>query len=142
LPFADDPASLRSSKVGFEEGDVPDEPDEKVEGVLRKSWIDHAESLVDQPLKLHYSGLDTAARYRIRVVYGGDSPKKKIRLLANESIVIHPLIEKPFPFRPLEFEIPAMATHNGELTLTWNRESDLGGNGRGCQVSEIWLLKK
>jgi hypothetical protein len=142
LPFADDPASLRSSKVGFEEGDVPDEPDEKVEGALRKSWIDHAESLVDQPLKLHYSGLDSAARYRIRVVYGGDSPKKKIRLLANDSIVIHPPIEKPFPFRPLEFDIPAAATHSGELTLIWDRESGLGGNGRGCQVSEIWLIKK
>ena len=31
---------------------------------------------------------------------------------------------------------------NGELTLTWEREKGLGGNGRGCQVSELWLTRE
>jgi len=141
LPFAQDPASLRSSKVGFEEGDVVDPADEKYAGAMRVSWLDHAESLVDQPLQMRYDGLDPEARYRVRVIYGGDSPQRKIRLMANDSIEIHPLIEKPFPSRPLEFDLPPEATRPGELRLSWTREPGLGGNGRGCQVSEIWLIR-
>jgi hypothetical protein len=30
----------------------------------------------------------------------------------------------------------------GALTLTWHGEPGLGGDGRGCQVSEVWLLKE
>jgi hypothetical protein len=78
----------------------------------------------------------------VRVVYAGDSPKKKIRMVANEGIEIHPFITKPFPYRPIEFDVPAEATRTGQLDLSWYREPGLGGNGRGCQVSEIWLLRK
>jgi hypothetical protein len=121
---------------------VVDEPDEKPSGARRMSWIDHAESLFDAPLRLRYEHLDPEAHYKIRVVYGGDSPKKKIRLVANDSIEIHPLIEKPFPFRPIEFDVPKSATQAGDLNLSWFREQGLGGNGRGCQVSEVWLIKQ
>ena len=140
--FEKDPGSLESPRMGFEEDLVPDEPDEKPSGARRKSWIDHAESLFDAPLQMRYTGLDPNAHYKIRVVYGGDSQKKKIRLMANDSIEIHPLITKPFPFKPVEFDIPQEATRSGELNLSWYREPGLGGNGRGCQVSEVWLLKK
>jgi hypothetical protein len=34
------------------------------------------------------------------------------------------------------------ATQTGELTLTWHGEPGRGGNGRGCQVAEVWLTKK
>jgi len=137
-----DPGSLKSPRVGFEEDLVADEPDEKPAGARRKSWIDHAESLFDAPLQMHYTGLDPRAQYKLRVVYAGDSSKKKIRLLASGSIEIHPFLTKPFPFQPIEFDIPANATRDGELNLSWYREPGLGGNGRGCQVSEVWLLKK
>jgi hypothetical protein len=50
-------------------------------------------------------------------------------------------MHKPWPPRPLEFDIPAEATAAGELSLIWNREPGLGGNGRGCQVAEVWLFK-
>lgn len=142
LPFAEDPASLRSSKVGFEEGDVADEPDEKLLGALRRSWLDHAESLVDQPLKVHYNDLDPMAKYKVRVVYGGDAPKVPIRMIANGSVEIHPLIEKPNPIHPLEFDLPAETTQSGTLELSWFRPPGRGGNGRGCEVSEIWLMRK
>jgi hypothetical protein len=142
LPFSEDPASLRSSKVGFEEGDVVDEPDEKPEAAMRMSWLDHAESLVDQPLVMRYTDLDRTARYRIRVMYVGDAPKLKIRLVANRSIEIHPFILKEFPYKPVEFDIPAEATRNGTLELSWTREPGRGGNGRGCQVSEVWLMRR
>jgi hypothetical protein len=142
LPFAEDPASLFSSKTGFEEGDVMDEPDEQPLGALRKSWLDHAESLVDQPLKVRYHDLDPKAHYKVRVVYSGDAPKMKIRMVANGAVEIHPLIEKPNPVRRLEFDLPWETTRGGSLELSWFRPPGLGGNGRGCQVSEVWLMRK
>ena len=106
----------------------------------RRSWWNHAESLYDAALEMRYDGLDKSARYKLRVVYGGDSSRRKIRLTAN-GIEVHPLIEKPFPVRPVEFDIPAQATATGVLTLQWTGEQGLGGNGRGCQVSEVWLMR-
>jgi hypothetical protein len=90
---------------------------------------------------MHYSGLDPKASYQLRVLYGGDNPKRKIRLLANRTNEIHPYISRPIPFKPMEFPIPPIATARGELTLTWFGEPGLGGNGRSCQVSEVWLMK-
>ena len=116
--------------------------DEVTKGARRVSWIDHAETLYDTPLRMHYTGLDAGSQYKLRVVYGGDTPKKKIRLMANEQIEVHPFLTRPFPIKPLEFAIPHAATVGGELTLTWFGEAGLGGNGRTCQVSEVWLLKE
>jgi hypothetical protein len=62
--------------------------------------------------------------------------------VANDTVEIHPLLTKPVPCRPVEFEVPQEATRGGELTLAWYREPGLGGNGRGCQVSELWLIRK
>jgi len=39
---------------------------------------------------------------------------------------------------------PPTFTHAcGKLTLElrWNIDPGMGGNGRGCQVSEVWLIK-
>lgn len=129
--FEKDPAFLESSLVGF-----------SYRSTARTSWWHHAESLNEAPLKMHYTGLDPSARYKVRVVYTGDNPKIKIRLDAGENIPVHPLLEKPSPVRPVEFDIPPEATKDGDLNLTWRRESGLGGNGRGCQVDEVWLMKK
>ncbi len=132
--FQEDPAFLQSSLVGFR---VP-----LPTVALRSSWLNHAEALNDAPLMMHYPNLDREASYKVRVVYGGDAVKRKIRLLAGDSIEVHPLIDKPFPFRPLEFDIPPAATAGGELRLSWSVEAGLGGNGRGCQVAEVWLIRK
>lgn len=113
-----------------------------------KSWWTYAESLYDEPLKMRYTGLDASAQYRIRVVYAGDSPGRKIRLAAGPTgfppaeIEIHPLMLKPQPVRPVEFDVPRAATALGQLDLAWYREAGLGGNGRGCEVAEVWLIKK
>ncbi|HLH55121.1 MAG TPA: alpha-glucuronidase family glycosyl hydrolase [Verrucomicrobiae bacterium] len=141
LPFAEDPGAMTSPRSDYEEDLVADEPDEKTEGPRRVSWMDHAESLYDAPLQLTYPELDPNAHYRMRVVYAGDNPKRKIRLVAQENLEIHPLLSKPVPFTPLEFDVPIEATRGGTLTLSWFGEPGLGGNGRGCQVSEVWLLK-
>ncbi len=140
--FAADPGFLESPRVGFEEDLVWDDPEDKPDGARRKAWVNHAETLYDTPLRMKYQGLDPQARYKLRVVYAGDSRMRKIRLTVNDGIPIHPLMVKPFPFKPVEFDIPPSATAGGELTLQWFGVPGLGGNGRGCQVSEVWLVKE
>ena len=138
---AADPSNLESAFVGFadQKGRIT-EPD-NLDGALRYSWLNHAETLRGTPLRLHYDHLDPNASYRVRVVYGGDSLQKPIRLVANDDVEIHPLMPKPQPIQPIEFAIPRAATAKAELTLSWNGDAALGGNGRGCQVSEVWLIK-
>jgi len=131
----EDPEFRASPLVGF---DYPDWVGDRVP----VSWKRWAGSLFDAPLKMHYPSLSPRARYKIRVVYSGDAPRIKIRLVCNDNIEIHPLMSKPWPPRPLEFDIPPAATARGELTLIWNRELGLGGNGRGCQVADVWLIKR
>ena len=104
-----------------------------------KAWKHWAGALYDAPLQMRYTGLKNVKGYKLRVVYSGDSPHIKLRLVANESTEIHPFILRAWPPAPQEFAIPPEATANGELTLTWTREPGLGGNGRGCQVAEVWL---
>ena len=106
------------------------------------AWKRWAESLYDAPLRMRYAGLDPEAQYRIRVVYSGDARRIRIRLVANGQYEIHPLLQRPWPPQPLEFDIPHAATAGGQLELAWTREPGLGGNGRGCQVSEVWLMRK
>jgi len=93
-----------------------------------------------------YRGLDPAARYRVRVVYGmGDLGSREkpmaIRLVANGSREIHGFRPKDPTGQPVEFDVPADATRSGELRLTWSRPKGLGGNGRGVQVAEVWLIR-
>jgi hypothetical protein len=126
-----DPAFQESSLVGF-----------SYRPAWRSSWWAHAETLHETPLEMRYTHLDPAAQYRVRVVYAGDSPTRKIRLQTAGGIEIHPFLAKPAPVEPLEFDLPRDATAKGDLTLRWQREPGLGGNGRGCQVSEVWLIRK
>ena len=131
LGFEKDPSFLQSSLVGF--AYAPD---------WHRAWWAHAEALNDSSLKMRYRDLDRAADYKIRVVYAGDSRTTRMRLVANGSIEIHPLVKKEFPVKPVEFDIPREATRGGELLLEWTRDPGLGGNGRGCQVAEVWLIRK
>jgi hypothetical protein len=126
--LAGDPMQ-RQTRVGL--GSRPDWP---------RAWCQNAESLYDAPLKLRYTDLDPSAGYRLRVVYSGGNLPPKIRLEA-EGLEIHPLMAKPQPVRPIEFDIPRAATADGVLTLTWTEEQGRGANGRGCQVGEVWLIR-
>jgi hypothetical protein len=51
-------------------------------------------------------------------------------------------MQRPMPFRPLEFDIPREATQSGKLHLRWTKDPGLGGAGRGLQVAEVWLIRK
>ncbi len=129
--FEKDPAFLESSHTGFAGF-----------GPMRTSWKDHAEAMLDAPLRMHYDGLDPEAAYKMRVVYGGDSSEKPVRCLADDihrSASIH---RAKAPVGPVEFDIPHEATAGGQLDLSWHGPKGIGGNGRNVQVSEIWLIKK
>ncbi|MEX0978177.1 MAG: hypothetical protein WDZ48_04970, partial [Pirellulales bacterium] len=76
------------------------------------------------------------------VVYGGDGAPKPIRCVANDAVEVHPYIIKKRPIGPVEFDIPREATKSGALSLAWYGPQGIGGNGRNCQVSEIWLIKR
>lgn len=133
LKYEEDPDFLKSPMMSF--GRLPQQG-------WRVSWFTDAETLGDTPLRMHYADLDRTASYKVRVVYGGDSPKTQIRLMANGRFEIHPFREKPAPVAPVEFDIPQEATASGELTLEWTKPSGGGGNGRGVQVSEVWLIRR
>ncbi len=133
--YSKDPEFRKSALTGF------DYPDRLGDGAPA-AWKHWAESLYDAPLKMQYNDLDSEVEYRIRVVYGGESRHIRIRLIANEAHEVHPLIERPWPPRALEFDLPMDATRTGKLSLAWTRETGLGGNGRGCQVSEVWIIRK
>jgi hypothetical protein len=108
----------------------------------RMSWVRHAETRWDTGLQLHYDNLDPSSAYTLRVIYGGDRRQAKIRCVAEDGTQIHDYVAKPFPFAPLEFEIPQHVTADGMLTLTFYQEPGAGGAGRGCQLAEVWLVKK
>jgi hypothetical protein len=130
--YDQDPDFLKSALVGFGRR-LPQQG-------WRTSWYTDAESLFDEPLKMRYTDLDPNAHYKLRVVYGGDMPRVPIRLVANGSIEIHPFQTRNPEPAPLEFDIPQAATRSGTLTLEWTRPAGFGGSGRGCQVSEVWLI--
>lgn len=127
---SEDPEFRESPWVGFEY-----QPERRI------SWCNHAETRYETPLKLHYTGLDPSARYRVRVVYAGEDFRPTIRLLADEVHEVHGYRLKENPIRPVEFDIPKEATADGELLLAWNQEPGRGGAGRGCQVGEVWLIR-
>lgn len=128
--WATDPEFRESARTGFRI--VPGE---------RTSWMHFAESTYDAPLKMHYNGLSASARYKIRVIYGDPTSKVKLRLVADEATEVHSFIDKTGAGQPAEFDIPAEATRDGALTLTWSAEPGRGGTGRGCQIAEAWLIK-
>ncbi|HVT92780.1 MAG TPA: hypothetical protein VHD76_08040 [Bryobacteraceae bacterium] len=131
----EDPEFRASALTGFSYPDL-------LGSKIPMAWKRWAESLFDAPLRMRYRDLDPEAHYRVRVVYSGDSPRVRLKLVANERAEIHPLITRPWPPKPMEFDVPAEATRDGQLDLTWTREQGLGGNGRGTQVSEVWLFRK
>lgn len=129
--FADDPGNLTKAYVGFDE-----------KPGFRRSWLTYVDALFGTPIVLKYDGLDPKARYRLRVVYGGGNFRSKIRLVAGDGAEVHPWMVKPAPVKPIEFAIPPSSTASGALTLSWTADPNRGGNGRGCEILEVWLLKE
>ncbi len=109
----------------------------------RRTWCRHAGALFGQPLRMQLHrprscrGLQGPRRLHRRHVPGQSSA-----CTANDSIEVHPFLVKPRDMTPLEFDIPREATRRRTLNLSWYADPGRGGNGRGCQVAEVWLIKK
>jgi hypothetical protein len=129
--YAQDPDFLKSPLISF--GGSPQR------GWRTTSAVD-GEIIQDRPLRMRYTDLDPSAKYKVRVTYGGDARRVAMRMTAN-AMEVHPFREKGTTAEPVEFEIPQQATATGTLMLEWTRTPGLGGNGRGTQVSEVWLIK-
>ncbi len=127
-----DPENRANPLLGYK-----DEPADK-----RYSWFCDAETRFEAPLKMQYTDLDPNAEYKVRAVYAGDKFDTQMRLVADDAIEIHPLMDKKVPIEPVEFAIPKDATADGNLTLTWTQTPGRGSSGRGCQIAEVWLIKK
>jgi hypothetical protein len=104
-----------------------------------RAWWRFAQTHYETPLRAKYAGLDPKAAYRVRVVYGSQDGRK-VRFVAGDGHEVHGYLNKSF--EPLEFDIPAKAIVDGKLTLTWSQDPGAGGAGRGCQVSEVWVIKR
>ena len=130
-PFAENPDFRKSVYTSFDyRSDRP------------REWWTNVLSMYDGPLQLRYEGLEKNAKYQVRFVYSSEPLRKvKIRLDADGE-TLHDWMVKPDEMTTLEFEIPPAATADGVLNLRWMREPGLGGNGRGCQVAEVWLIKR
>lgn len=131
--YADDPAFLESPLRNY--------PYIKDARTLRRAWRCYTIALKDAPLRMHYPQLDPTARYRLRVVYSGTNARIPVRLETDGGVLIHDFMEKPDLPQPVEFDVPVEATQAGSLTLRWTRPAGLGGAGRGCDVSEVWLMQ-
>jgi hypothetical protein len=132
--WRNDPAHLESSLVGFAIN-----PDGNI-APWRASWLRHGEALNDARLTMRYEHLDPAARYKVRITYAGENNPHPVKLTAD-GLQIHDYRPKDRPVKPVEFDIPQAATADGTLELVWERKPGLGGNGRGTQVSEVWLMR-
>jgi hypothetical protein len=129
--WEDDPGFYATPQVGFTDRAADGAP-------LPISWWTSAESLYDAPLRMRYRGLDKAAAYKLRVVYGRYRNAAAVRLLADETIEVHPYLKRDS--ERLDFDVPPAATADGELTLTWLPTPGLGGNGRVLEVAEVFLM--
>jgi hypothetical protein len=130
--FEKDPAFFHSARTGFgSRRNVP----------WRISWYRHIEALYGNSIRLHYTGLDPSAHYKVRFTQTGDTTPRATRLAANSKFEIHPMRKKDPEVKPLEFDIPAEATASGVLTLEWQANPEESGNGRFVQLSEVWLIR-
>lgn len=129
--YPSDPALFQSAQDGIADR-TPDQG-------WRMSQLSYAGALYDHPLEVRYTGLDTSASYKLRVVYAGEDYTTPLTLVANDKFLIHgPRLPKSNP-ETVEFLVPPAATRNGTLDLKWARPKGLGGGGRGVQVAEVWL---
>jgi len=107
--------------------------------ILPLSWYSWADTLYDTPLNMSYPYVSKTATYTLKVVFGYEV-NTTLKLIANDKYLVHDYIWKPEPPQPLYFTVPKEATQMGYLNLSWSNVPGIGGNGRGCSVSEVWLI--
>ena len=106
----------------------------------RFSWSRWAGTFYDTLLNIDFGDLDKGACYMLRLVFGStdDTP---VQLLLNDGFALTPFFKKPDPLGPLVFELPCNSTSTGSLRVSCHQPSGIAGNGRNCQISEVWLVR-
>jgi hypothetical protein len=142
--YAEDPQYFESPHVAFD-----------CSPGYRLSWCDTVDGIWGLEVKLHYADLDPEGAYRVRIVYAGrlaagawemaDKGRRgqpvMVRL-TGDGEEIHPMIPKPDPVAPVEFDVSRALTRDGELTLACTGAIGEGGPARGCQIAEVWLMRR
>ncbi len=133
--YSEDPQFFETPLVGFD-----------CRRGWKQSWCDYIDNLWESSVSIRYPDLDPHAAYAVRIVYAGaqrrDGTTIRVRLVADGDLEVHDWITKPRPIEPVEFDVPRAATADGDLTLTCRAEPGRGGPGRGCQIGEVWLIKR
>ncbi|RJG56209.1 hypothetical protein D0Z70_06030 [Sphingobium terrigena] len=129
--YPDDPQLWRSAIDGVA-GHSPDEG-------WRMAELSYAEALYEQPLMLHYEGLEKNRAYRLRYTWAGEDYVLPLTLTANGVQLPAPPVRSANPQR-VELAIPQALTAGGTLDLSWTRPPGIGGGGRGRQIAEVWLI--
>ena len=125
-----DPAGLHGARTGFDQ-----------EPAWRRSWCRHGACSTTSPCGCD-TGLDQMRLTSCAWSTPATCSRRGSSSSAGDSIEVHPFLLKPRDMKSLEFDLPREATRTSELNLSWHAEPGRGGNGRGCQVSEVWLIKK
>ncbi len=113
----------------------------------RLSWLDQGQTLYGQPLRMRYEGLEPGTSYVLRVTYAGRF-RSTMRLVADGVQEIHGWLPQPKVLEPIDFDVPPEAVADGVLELEWQLSKEKERwlwhrpPNRGCQVAEVWLLKK
>ncbi|MCI4592643.1 hypothetical protein MOK15_21535 [Sphingobium sp. BYY-5] len=105
----------------------------------RMAELSYAEALFEQPLTLHYEGLEKGRAYRLRYTWAGEDYSLPLTLTANGTALPAPPARTTNPQR-VELPIPPSLTASGTLDLVWSRPPGMGGSGRGRQIAEVWLI--
>ena len=131
VPFVENPDFRKSVFTSFDfKRDRP------------REWWTNVLCMYDGSLQMRYTELDKSAKYQLRVVYSAERGSTVTIKLEGDGETLHDHMQKPTEMQTLEFDVPEKLTADGELNLRWTRQPGLGGNGRGCQVAEVFLIKK
>ena len=120
---------------------------------LRLAWHRYAQVYGDMPLRLRYDLGAAGGQYTLMVVYGFAGfeavPLSRLTVTGgggggnNTTVVeLHRMMQTPVN-RRLEYPLSPELTAGGEVVVecTQPKGGCQNSNGRGCQISEVWLVK-
>jgi len=130
----------------------------------RRAWSQYAMSFFDSSaIRLTYAGLEATRVYEAHVVFNampepaeatraaslrGNGDQMRLVAASSEggpSVVVWPppplnYSFAPWPMTKTIIPIPHSVTRGGRLSLSCNQPPGVPGNGRTCQISEVWLV--
>jgi len=101
-------------------------------------WISSQRSvfeLYDSSVVVRFEGLKSSAKYKLRVGWGGGSGE--VQLSANKKSILQKYMSATSSTK--EYSVPQSETKGGTLELECQQKPGVGGSGRSCYISEMWL---